>query len=934
MKTFITPAYYAQCLLRTIRHQMIPLCWLLFYFQTVQAQVNGALDVDFSTNGKNSITFPGASNGIEFALGSALQSDGKIVVVGSSNGGLATIRLLPNGTLDNTFSTDGKVVFSYSGLTAQANAVAIQSDGKIVVVGQVHDTSDPNKLYDFVILRYLPNGNIDNTFNGTGSIRTHASLNDFYYDVAVQTDGKIVVAGSQNSQFVVRRYLSTGTLDADFGSAGTVFGVFQGVARGVALQPDGKIVVGGYTWEFMAPDRDFGVMRLNANGTLDNTFDTDGKAITDIGNSTDDYAYDLAVQEDGKIVLAGKIWNGTSDDVALVRYNENGSLDLNFNDTGKQTTSINPGDDRGNAITLQPNGDIVVGGTTRTPAYSYEVILLDGTRAIIDVPANDDFVVLVYQSDGDLNTLFSGDGIRTIPFTEGKHDKGNTMLLQNDGKIIVAGSVHNGTNEDFGICRLHGFYRFYTLENRLYLSFGDEAEQARCMVVQPDEKILVAGYTTSSAAKQFAIARYLRSGALDETFSGDGKLIISSTILPNEAYANAIALQPDGKIVVAGQAYNGTDSDFAVIRLLPDGTTDNTFGTNGKVLVNIFGLDYCKAMALQPDGKIVLAGYSISTGGIGIYKSTVARLLPNGTLDVSFDTDGKVELGGTIGTDEINSVHIFNNKIIISGYELNQDFVAYRLNADGSLDNTFDGDGKAVTDFGMEQALGWCSAIQPDGKLIIGGRLALVSGVMVLVRYNVDGSLDNTFSGDGIYTSTSYPADNRAYAIKVLASGKILVGGDVFGLNTWSKTLLRVNANGTTDLNFGFNGAYTFPNLGYEDDRFGAMALGNYDRVYVAGSYDNGTNFDMTLSIFLQCKLNPQIVSLTHPNDDISLNRINNPETGKAIQATNWVLGTANVACKAKDFIELKPGFKVEPGAVFKAEMGLVCSYTLNPNDP
>jgi len=933
MKTFIIPAYYPHGFLHTMKHQLIPLCLLFLYFQTAKAQVNSALDIDFSTNGKNTITFPGAGNGVEFALGSALQPDGKIVVVGSSNGGLATIRLLPNGSLDNTFSTDGKVVFSYNGLTAQANAVAIQPDGKIVVAGQVHDTSDPNKLYDFVILRYLPNGTIDNTFNGTGSIRTHASLNDFYYDVAIQSDGKIVVAGSQNSQFVVRRYLSTGTLDAAFGSAGTVFGVFQGVAKGVALQPDGKIVVGGYTWEFMAPDRDFGVMRLNDDGTLDNTFDTDGKAVTDIGSANDDYAHDVAVQKDGKIVLVGKTWGGTTDNVALVRYNADGSLDVSFDGNGKKTTSVNTGNDEGNAVAIQPNGDIVVGGTTRTPAYSYEIILLDGTREIINVPANDDFVVLVYQSDGDLNTLFSGDGIRTIPFTEGKHDKGNTMLLQNDGKIIVAGSVHNGTNEDFGICRLHGFYRFYTLENRLYLSFGDEAEQARCMVVQPDEKILVAGYTTSSSAKQFAIARYQRSGALDETFSVDGKLIISNAILPNEAYANAIALQPDGKIVVAGQAYNGTDSDFAVIRLLSDGTMDNTFGTNGKVMVNIFGLDYCKAMALQPDGKIVLAGYSISTGGIGIYKSTVARLLPNGTLDASFDTDGKVELGGTIGADEINSVNIYNNKIIICGYELNQDLVAYRLNADGSLDNTFDGDGKVVTDFGMDQALGWCSAIQPDGKLIMGGRLALATGVMVLVRYNADGSLDNTFSDDGIYTSTSYLEDNRAYAIKVLPSGKILVGGNVVTPNIWSKTLLRVNANGTTDLNFGLNGAYTFPNLGYKDDGFGAMALGEYDRVYVAGSYDNGTNFDMTLSIFLQCKLNPQIVSLTHPNDDISLNRINNPETGNAIQATNWVLGTANATFKAKDFIELKPGFKVEHGAVFKAEIGFACSYTVNPGD-
>lgn len=127
MKIFISLAYYPQCLLRKINHKLILLCLLLFYCQTVRVQANGSLDVDFSTHGKNTFTFPGAGNDIEFELGSALQPDGKIVVVGSSNGGLATIRLLPNGTLDNTFYTDGKEVFSYSGLTAQANAVAILS---------------------------------------------------------------------------------------------------------------------------------------------------------------------------------------------------------------------------------------------------------------------------------------------------------------------------------------------------------------------------------------------------------------------------------------------------------------------------------------------------------------------------------------------------------------------------------------------------------------------------------------------------------------------------------------------------------------------------------------------------------------------------------------------------------------------------------------
>jgi uncharacterized delta-60 repeat protein len=890
--------------------------FLFIFSKNSIAQISGTLDVSFSTDGKNLTPFLGN----DIARGTVLQIDGKIVVVGNDGSGNITVaRYLANGELDINFSGNGKVSTNVSNLFAEAHAVAMQADGKIVVVGNLHNTALPaSNLYDFLVLRYLSNGTLDNSFDGDGILLSNSSLLDYYYDVTIQTDGKILLAGSQNSAWLVRRLNINGTLDLSFGNAGTASIPMQGNAKSIALQPDGKIIAGGETYTINASTRDFAAIRLNTTGILDTSFDTDGISKTDINVNSDDYGNALALQEDEKIVLVGKTFNINKYNIALVRYNIDGSLDTSFSSDGKQTSNISAGDDIANSVAIQPGGTIVLAGSTVTAQFSY--IGFNNITHI--VPQNNDFLVLNYSTQGNLEGAFSTDGFAKLAFQEGQNDFGYGICLQNDGKIIVVGSAENGPATDFGICRLHANNGFLTLKNQLYTSFGGEFFRSNCIAVQGDSKIMIAGGNMPTTIKSnFALARYNVYGRLDNTFSGDGKLIISSAVLGEYAYPCGMAIQADGKILIAGSANPGGFNKFAIIRLNANGTFDNTFGTNGMVFPYIGSYDICKAMLLQPDGKIVLAG--TSNVAHGIMKFGIVRLNSDGSFDTSFDIDGKILISANIGSDDISSIGYHNGKIIITGTELDHDFIAYRINSDGSFDTSFDTDGKILTTFTNIQLLAQVSGIQADGKLIIGGKTSEDGGRSILIRYNVDGSLDNTFSEDGIYKPSTFQSEINSILIKL--DGKILLSS--FAL--YSSRIFQLLADGTLDDTFGDHGSHFFKHLGYGLNYTTKIAFGINDRVYSIGTYDNGTNRDFTLSIFLQCKT-PK-VSLFHPDNDF-ISEIATSYIANKIEAENWHFSSSKTIFQAVKSIDLLPGFRVEQNAVFKAEINPSCNYIFDPN--
>ncbi|WP_172642155.1 DUF4347 domain-containing protein [Cylindrospermum stagnale] len=304
---------------------------------------SGVLDTTFDSDGKVTTDFGGL-----FDSGNSivLQSNGQILVAGTSNGNFAVARYNSNGTLDTSFDSDGKVTTDFVN-NDSGNSIILQSNGQILVAG----TSNG----DFAVARYNNNGSLDTTFGTAGKITTDFGSNESGNSIVLQSNGQILVAGTSNGDFAVARYNSNGTLDTTFGTGGkitTELGIFDS-GNSIVLQSDGQILVAG------ASNGDFAVARYNSNGTLDTTFGTGGKITTEFGSFFDS-GNSIVLQSDGQILVAG----ASNGDFAVARYNSNGILDTTFGTAGKVTTEFGSFFDNGYSAVLQPDGQILVAGTS------------------------------------------------------------------------------------------------------------------------------------------------------------------------------------------------------------------------------------------------------------------------------------------------------------------------------------------------------------------------------------------------------------------------------------------------------------------------------------------------------------------------------------------------------------------------------------------
>jgi uncharacterized delta-60 repeat protein len=316
-------------------------------FCLARLRPTGVLDTTFGSTGKRKVDFGGAN---ESAYAAALQPDGKIVLAGDSDLRVAVARLRPNGSLDPTFSGDGKKLFSWGALS-RAMAVLVLPNGKLLLAG----FSGPEGG-NIQVARLNPNGALDMTFGAGGTAAVDFGGDDFGLAMARQANGRILVAGrSSAGGAVVTRLRANGVLDPDFGGSGKVTLPGGGSANAVLVAPDRKIVVAGNA----AGSQVMTVTRLNPNGSLDTTFDGDGTATIDFGSMAD-LANDAVLQPDGKIVVAG--YTQADEDVAVVRLDPDGSLDATFGTDGKATVDFGGVATFGFAVALQPNRRIVVAG--------------------------------------------------------------------------------------------------------------------------------------------------------------------------------------------------------------------------------------------------------------------------------------------------------------------------------------------------------------------------------------------------------------------------------------------------------------------------------------------------------------------------------------------------------------------------------------------
>ena len=351
----------------------------------------------------------------------AVQPDGRIVGVGTARGAgfferdWGLVRYEADGTLDTTFGSGGMVTTDFGGDFDWANGLALQPDGKIVVVGVEGDDSGEGR--DFAVARYNADGTLDTGFGSGGTVTTDIDGTDDIRSLLLQPDGRIVVAGQASNDLALARYNPDGTLDTSFGRGGTVVDGIEGHQSGDALFPQagGKILVAGNS-EF-----DLLLARYNADGSLDTSFGRGGFLTHDLG--VDNGVYDGVAQADGKILVVGPMMPL---DFALVRFHPDGSLDSGFGSGGLVTTDFFGDSDIPSAVEVQADGAILVAGFASS---------VNG-----DDSFDEDFGLARYEPDGDLDAGFGSGGLVTTDIS-GDNEGASGMTLQPDGRIVVAGAL-------------------------------------------------------------------------------------------------------------------------------------------------------------------------------------------------------------------------------------------------------------------------------------------------------------------------------------------------------------------------------------------------------------------------------------------------------------------------------------------------------------
>ena len=418
----------------------------------------------------------------------------------------------------NSSSLEG-VVTTLVGSSSACESLIMQRDGKILLAGY---SQEPNQKV-FTLVRYNSNGALDSTFNYSGIVTTNFGNNSLSYSVIEQPDGKILLAGTSTQYpywglFTLVRYNSNGNIDSTFGIGGKVTtDVGSGLMdyiKSIAIQPDGKILAAGgaYVTVGKYSREDFAVVRYNSDGSLDNTFGNQGKVITNsIGDwdslSQQSAAESIAVQRDGKILVAGVSQYGYGSHFALVRYNIDGSLDATFSNDGKLTTDFQTYVWQ-SCLTIQSDDKILVGGYDSDVGFS---------------------LLVRYDTDGRIDTTFGTNGIVKAEISNGLKYGSKSITTQNDGKIISVGSIYDPSNGNLGFALIRfssdgSLDSTFGIGGKVTVYVGSSSTDINSVTIQPDGKILVAG----TIDKQFAVTRFNENGVLDVSFADFSPPSVSS----------------------------------------------------------------------------------------------------------------------------------------------------------------------------------------------------------------------------------------------------------------------------------------------------------------------------------------------------------------------------------------------------------------------
>jgi uncharacterized delta-60 repeat protein len=377
-----------------------------------------------------------------------------------------------------------------------------------------------------------------------------------------------------------------------------------------------------------------------------------------------------------------------------------------------------------------------------------------------------------------------------------------------------------------------------------YLPRGSED-----VALQPDGKLLVTGTILDATSHwYFGVFRYTADGSLDRSFAEGG---FAEVDLGNAEFAHAVAIQRNGRIVVAGEADCSFAVCFALVRFLPDGRLDRTFGANGVVRTMFarYGASRAHDVAVQPDGKIIAVGMRfLGNDAQNDELFAIARYLPNGRLDRSFSRDGLASVDFGFGDADASAVAVLRGgRIVVAGNgarnanRTEEDFAVARLRANGKLDRSFSGDGRATVDFGHRLSDGVHGlAPQRDGRILLAGSSGKRGTVprISVVRLLANGRLDRSFGGGGKRLTRPGRYGGYANAVVQQPDGRIVVAGRVFDdnrLDTSAWTLARYGRRGALDRSFG-HGGLVISDFSTGADWVGALAVQRNGRIVAAGS--------------------------------------------------------------------------------------------------
>lgn len=681
----------------------------------------------------------------------------KLLLITLSTTFLIINALAQPGSIDPTFNpsdigfgTGDGFANDLSGgnFTGEVSVLKIMDNGKILAGGQFDGYNSNLQSY---LTRINSDGTTDTTFQ-----HDHIFVGDDEVSaIAVQADGKILVGaaggggGFQDIDELIVRFNEDGSQDLTFNALGWENLGISYAVKGIAPQPDGKILVAGN-----------GVLRLNANGSIDPTFTGSGQ----IG-----FLNYLELQPDGKILIGGPFTNyqGSGLD-GLVRLNSDGSLDLTF---------VTPPEVGSGNFILQPDGKIIAaatGGLIRLNTDGSIDPTFSGPGVnLIALQPDGKFMVKIGNNIKRLNS----DGSADPSFTQATFSDINAIAVQPNNKCIVVGEFSTWNNI---YCK-----RIVRLDSNGNRDFtfnpfsginGISDPLVNAIAQQPDGKILVGGnFELFNGVARNNIVRLNANGSIDNAFDpGTGF----------DGEVNCIALQSDGKIVVGGgfTEFNGTDVSL-IARLNTDGSLDGSFTSAG------FSSTPVNSIAIQSDGKIIAGGDFEAYSGTSCKR--IVRINSNGTIDNSFT------IGTGFNSDGVKAVELQpDGKIICGGY-----FSSYngtsskgivRLNTDGTIDNIF----SVGTGFGISTV--YDLELQPDGKIIATGSFSSYNGTSIskVARINSSGTLDVTFVPG---TSVSFTPN----AIALTSTGKLILGGSSYN----TPDIIRLNSNGSIDQSFESEGS-------------------------------------------------------------------------------------------------------------------------------